>query len=256
VLHIELPALRERRADIPILIENFLQQTSAEHDLEPVLISPEALRILQDYAWPGNIRELRNLVESMVVFGQGRAVQPEDIPPEVRSGNSKTILPAPNPRALRKDGAGAGTRGDGSGPAPELEFIFRTLMQLRVDMEDIRRDFEEFRRAHPELLAETGSSYPVTAAERAIPGVRHTIPGGVEVASITAQAEEFDDVIDDGEDENVVVFRPGKTMSDLEREAIIAALGEVGGNRRKAAEMLGIGERTLYRKLKEYKILV
>jgi DNA-binding NtrC family response regulator len=129
-------------------------------------------------------------------------------------------------------------------------------MQLRVDMEDIRRDFEEFRRAHPELLAGTGSGYPVTTAERAISGVRHTIPGGVEVASITAQAEEFDDVIDDGEDENVVVFRPGKTMSDLEREAIIAALSEVGGNRRKAAEMLGIGERTLYRKLKEYKILV
>jgi DNA-binding NtrC family response regulator len=258
VLNIQLPALRERHADIPLLIEKFLQQAAEEHGLEPVLISPEALRILQEYAWPGNIRELRNLVESMVVFGQGRIVQPEDIPPEVRSSGTRTLLPAPIPRAAR----GGDGRRTGEGPAPELEFIFRTLMQLRVDMEDIRRDFDEFRRAHPELLTDGVSGpYSLTGPEHAgfpvVPGRRTAIPGGVEIASITAQAAEFDDAEDDDiEDEKIVVFRPGKTMSDLEREAIIAALGEVGGNRRKAAEMLGIGERTLYRKLKEYEIQV
>jgi DNA-binding NtrC family response regulator len=255
VLHIELPALRERRADIPLLIETFLRETAAEHDLEPVLVSPEALGLLQDYAWPGNIRELRNLVESMVVFGQGRIVQPEDLPPEVRTSGTRTLLPAPIPRAARGD-----DRSGGGGPAPELEFIFRTLMQLRVDMEDIRRDFDEFRRAHPELLADPDrAAYPVIPGARTgISAPRAGIPAGVEIARITAEPYEFLEEEDDAEAEegSVVVFRPGKTMSDLEREAIIAALGEVGGNRRKAAEMLGIGERTLYRKLKEYKIPV
>jgi len=59
---------------------------------------------------------------------------------------------------------------------------------------------------------------------------------------------------DEREEEGVVVYRPGMTMQDLEREAITAALRESGGNRRKAAEVLGIGERTLYRKIKEYAI--
>jgi DNA-binding NtrC family response regulator len=59
---------------------------------------------------------------------------------------------------------------------------------------------------------------------------------------------------DDEDGESVVVFRPGMTMRDLEREAIIAALKDVAGNRREAADLLGIGERTLYRKIKEYDI--
>jgi len=241
VLHIELPPLRERRADIPLLVEAFIRKTAEEHDLEPVLISPEARAILQEYSWPGNIRELNNLVESMVVFGQGRAIQPDDLPDEVRSGRGRTLLPAPIPRPVQRDSEQG--RREGGAHSPELEFIFRTLMQLRVDVEDIRRDFEEFRRAHPELL--TSSPPPA-------------IPGGVEVASIHADLEDYGDLDDEDAEstEGVVVFRPGKTMSDLEREAIIAALGEVGGNRRRAAEMLGIGERTLYRKLKEYQIAI
>src|SRR5690606_605324 len=220
---------------------------ASEHGLEPVSLSPEALEILMRYDWPGNVRELRNLVESMVVLAPGRVIRPEDIPPEVRSpGSGGNLLPVPVQRR---------SRGEGQGPAPELEFIFRTLLQLRMDVEDLRRDFDEYRRTHPEPAPALASwPYPVAPTGLVTAGA----PTGVEVASIpSTQAATLPAIVDaedEEDDEGVVVFRPGMTMSDLEREAILAALREVGGNRRKAAEMLGIGERTLYRKIKEYGI--
>ncbi|MGQ0815907.1 MAG: sigma 54-interacting transcriptional regulator, partial [Gemmatimonadota bacterium] len=81
VLHIDLPPLRERRADIPLLIESFVQAASREHDRPEVVIAPEAMAILVQYDWPGNVRELKNLVESMVVLVPGRVIGPQDIPP-------------------------------------------------------------------------------------------------------------------------------------------------------------------------------
>jgi len=244
VLRIELPPLRERREDIPLLIEAFIRETADEHDLEPVVLSPEALAILMEYPWPGNIRELRNLVESMMVLAPGSVIRPEDIPPEVRAGRdgAPVLLPVPTHRASRQGG---------EGPSPELEFIFRTLLQLRMDVEDLKQEFEAFRRTNPELHVPARYAPPVAY----VPPGLVAAPTGIEVASIGHPPHGPDDDEPDAEeDEGTVVFRPGMTMSDLEREAIIVALREVGGNRRKAAEMLGIGERTLYRKLKEYKI--
>ncbi|HEY0728684.1 MAG TPA: sigma-54 dependent transcriptional regulator, partial [Pyrinomonadaceae bacterium] len=81
VLHIDLPPLRERKADIPLLVESFIRQTSKEHDRPQVTISTEAMTLLMRYEWPGNVRELKNLIESMVVLAPGRVIQPQDIPP-------------------------------------------------------------------------------------------------------------------------------------------------------------------------------
>jgi DNA-binding NtrC family response regulator len=226
VLRIDLPPLRERRADIPRLIDRFIREFSALHDRPFVGIDAEALRILVEYEWPGNVRELRNLVESMVVLAPGRVIRPEDIPPEVRHGRASflPVLARPAPPAAA-EGTGAATTA-----GPELEFIFRTLYDLRLNLETLRRDVEEMRDRQREPLAlPPGAAYG------------QVIPFG--------QPEAEPEPV---EERGVVVYRPGKTMSDLEREAIVAALSEARGNRRRAAEMLDIGERTLYRKLKEY----
>ncbi|HEX7052107.1 MAG TPA: sigma-54 dependent transcriptional regulator [Longimicrobiales bacterium] len=244
VLRIELPPLRERRDDIPLLVEAFMRRTTREHDLPHVALAPEALALLMRYDWPGNIRELRNLVESMAVLSPGQVIRPDDIPPEVRNGTGRgALLPIPVPRPPRNDGEGT---------APQLEFIFRTLLQLRMDVEDLRREFDAFRQANPEFPGPVQLPYPYPL----VPAGRITAPAGVEVSRVVDEPAPPAEDDDDDEPEGIVVFRPGKKMSDLEREAIIAALREVGGNRRKAAKMLGIGERTLYRKLKEYDIAV
>jgi DNA-binding NtrC family response regulator len=241
VLHIELPPLRERRNDIPLLIDSFIREASAEHDRPRIVVSPEAMSILIGYDWPGNVRELKNLIESMVVLSPGRVVGPEDIPPEIRDARGRSrLLPVPITRP--------------SLPAPgqsgaELEFVFRTLVQLRVDVDDLRRQFEEYRRANPDVqpgytpfpLPATAPSFPPQPAYRA--DVSH-----IEDVEPESTPEDL------AAEHDVVVFRPGMTLAELEKNAITAALKEVAGNRRKAADMLGMGERTLYRKIKEYGI--
>jgi len=251
VLHIELPALRDRRDDIPVLVEAFVQDASARHDRTFNGISADAMQILGDYAWPGNVRELRNLVESMVVLAPGRTIEAQDIPAEVRGGRGRSLLPVPITR-LAAGGQGRDLR-------PELEFVFRTLVDLRVDMDDLRREFEAYRRDG--ALGVGGSSYASLSARE--------VPARFLAATAPATVGDVEDatfVESQGgapapapsppapPEQGVVVFHPGMTMEDLEREAIRAALDAVGGNRRKAAETLGIGERTLYRKLARYEM--
>src|SRR5690606_22513654 len=131
-----------------------------------------------------------------VVLSTGHVIRPEDIPIEVRTdtGRPRATLPVPI-RTLRRE--------PGDGPAPELEFVFRTLPQLRVDLEDLRRDFEEFRRAHPELPGPVALPYPYPF----VPPVG--APRAIEEADVRAA---MDGDEDGAADEGVVVFRPGMTM--------------------------------------------
>ncbi len=245
VLRIELPALRQRRPDIPRLVETFVRRFSREHDRPFLGIDPEAMRLLVEYDWPGNVRELRNLVESMVVLALGRVIRPEDIPSEVRRARTPTLLPA----LMRQPPSGGAT------PAPEMEFILRTLFDLKIDMEELRREFESRRHlqrgngGNPGAAADRAFPFPPAAESlRSLPPPRGTALPESDPAAIEHLAAE------PAPASGTVVFRPGMTMEELERSAIGVALRTVRGNRRKAAEMLGIGERTLYRKIKEYGI--
>ena len=98
ILHIELPSLRERRADIPLLVDTFIRECSRDHDRPRITVSPEAMAVLIGYDWPGNVRELRNLIESMVVLSPGQVIRAEDIPPEIRDARGRSrLLPSPDP---------------------------------------------------------------------------------------------------------------------------------------------------------------
>jgi DNA-binding NtrC family response regulator len=249
VLHIDLPPLRARREDIPVLVRRFITEFSRAHDREFRGLSPEAMEILLDYGWPGNVRELRNLVESMVVLAPGSLIRAEDIPTEIRSGRGTSLLPITPER-------GTAVVEATSAAAPQtqqLEFIFRTLVELKVDVEDLKHEFERYKRTHPDLLegvapAWTGTEIDVPGTPPRIVDTEPTVgfPPGEVIDATEASGEPVE--------EAAIAFRPGMTMAELEREAIVATLRDVGGNRRKAAEKLQIGERTLYRKLKEYDI--
>jgi transcriptional regulator with PAS, ATPase and Fis domain len=250
VLSIELPPLRERRADIPLLVESFVREASERHDRRFPGISPEAMQILESYQWPGNIRELRNLVESMVVLAPGRVIRPEDIPEEVRRGRGGTLLPVPISRE--------GSEGPGvTSLRPELEFIFRTLVELRVDMDELRRQFEAYRReagAHLDAATVIGRVETQEGVRRGIELGPGTAVPFAELHERDAEGVPAEELPRGGEPTGTVVFEPGMTMEEMERRAIQAALAEVHGNRRKAAELLGIGERTLYRKISKYEL--
>jgi DNA-binding NtrC family response regulator len=209
VLYIYLPPLRERKSDIPLLVRRFTPEFAKQHDRTFRGITPEALQILADADWPGNIRQLRNLIESMVVLAPEGEIRASDIPKDIREHG----------RALPMRLVGPGRDAVGG---QELEFIFRSLVELKLQVEELRRRLEEG--PHRVEVIEVGP--------------------GSQVSSIEPTPEP----------DAAVVYRPGMTMADVERAAIEAALRDTQGNRRKAAEVLGIGERTLYRKLKAYAI--
>jgi two-component system nitrogen regulation response regulator NtrX len=84
VIPIGVPALRERKTDIPLLVEHFIAEFCLENNKEPKKISPEAVQLLTSYSWPGNVRELKNIVERMVIMTRGSVIEPKDIPDPVR----------------------------------------------------------------------------------------------------------------------------------------------------------------------------
>ncbi len=254
VLNVHMPPLRERRRDIPVLIRRFISEFSRQHDREFRGLAPEALQILLDYDWPGNVRELRNLIESMVVLAPGSVIRPEDIPPEIRTGGV-SLVPSPG-HVAPPAGAGAGSI-PGS---PQLAFVFRTLVDLKVDIDDLKREFEAYRlgaRRLPPAPSRSGAGEDiedaieiditdaVDASDAA--GAAGASPAGDEVAQPAWDSPY-------PEDADMIAIRPGMTMEEIEREAIVAVLRQTGGNRRKAAQALGIGERTIYRKIRKYRI--
>ena len=245
VLRIHLPPLRDRREDIPILVRHFIQEYSKQHDRPFHGIGVEAMQILGEYPWPGNVRELRNLIESMVVLSPGHEIQPEDLPRQIRDGGSR-YLPVHIGPILRNEEGAAGR---------ELEFIVRSLIELKLQVEEMRRRLDDERVNYIDARRRNGwigDVQPASAGQDGIPsnaqgaGGNSALPGVRPPAAIEPR--------DQPPPPNVVTVLPGTKMSDIERAVIEATLKETKGNRRRAAEMLGIGERTLYRKIKEYRV--
>jgi DNA-binding NtrC family response regulator len=213
VLNIYLAPLRERREDIPLLVRRFIREFGRTHDRTFRGITPEAMQRLVNAPWPGNVRQLRNLIESMVVLAPGAEIRASDIPDDILEGPG-TLLPV---RVTRDQMVGAGG-------GHELEFILRSLVELKLQVEELRRRLDD--QPQRVQVIELGDSTTV----------HDMLPEG------------------DSDGDRPVVYRPGMTMAEVEKAAIEAALHEYRGNRRKAAEVLGIGERTLYRKIKAYRL--
>ncbi len=197
VLEISVPPLRDRPEDIPILIDRIARRYALDNGLSRRGFDDEAKNYLSRAAWPGNVRELRNFVESSLALTSKAAIGLNDIPDhllaDVYRRPNLPVLKEKNPEQI------------------ERELIYRTLVELKADLNDIKM-----------MLREQ--------------------PGRVGYADPPRTME-------------VVPLQPGgETLDELERQAIIDALRQSRGNRRKAARTLGIGERTLYRKLREYDI--
>jgi DNA-binding NtrC family response regulator len=235
VLSMYLPPLRDRPDDIPLLIRQFVKDYAAQHDRTFHGISAEAMQMLVSYSWPGNVRELRNLVESMVVLAPGREITADDIPREIREGGSSRFLPVH---------VGPVLRGSMQADGREMEFIVRSLVELKLNIEELRSRVNEMGASQQLVVGGDLRGQRVIASNSANGG--SNVESQPSVSAIEPPSS--------GPVPVTVTIAPGMTMAEIEKAAITAALAETKGNRRKAAELLGIGERTMYRKLRDYGI--
>ena len=153
VVHLKIPPLRERKGDIPLLVNHFIKKIGETHNKPEISISPEALKILEHYPWPGNVRELQNLIESLVIFSNENIIEPYHLPDEIVEKSS-----------------------------------YKTEIKQQ----------------------------PLT------------------------------------EPEDSVIIKLGNPLEEIEKRVILKTLRKFNGNKTHTAKALGIGLRTLHRKLKEY----
>src|SRR5947199_5241650 len=132
VLSVYLPPLRERRSDIPLLVRTFIAEFARTHARTFRGITPEATQILVEADWPGNVRQLKNLIESMVVLAPEGEIRASDIPRDIRERTRTMPVRIAEAQGVPREITGQ-----------ELEFIFRTLVEMKVQLEELRHRIEE-----------------------------------------------------------------------------------------------------------------
>lgn len=242
---IRIPALRDRKEDVPLLFRKFVIDFSERYKTNPVNLTDDARRMLMDYPWRGNVRELKNIAEQISVLVEANPISGADLAP---------FLPDTGGNRLPVLASGAqGSFITESHFANEREILYKFIFDLKKDVNEIKRLFIELA-ANPNGAA-AGSFQKVfqdhAATENAfVPfSFKEETPQAPQVVMPATTANTRADGFDQHED-----VEESLSIADMEKELIIKALKKHRSRRKDAALDLGISERTLYRKLKEYDI--
>ena len=227
---VQMPSLRERGEDIILLFRLFAMQMAEKYKMDKVVLTDEAKQLLMRYKWPGNVRQLKNITEQISVLSKERLITPEIlhqfIPDDKESTQLATIHPTGSDHSFEN----------------EREILYKILFELRGNVNDMRREMGQLKKQ----LEEVQDAKPVSATPLPTTQLAPIQPINP-IQSITpaeeAIAEEY--VEPEHEPENL-------NLSDLGKQMLQKALDRNNGNRKKAAQELGISDRTLYRRLKIY----
>ena len=228
---IHMPALRERGNDIDMLFRKFALEMSERYNMPPVRLDEKAKQMLLQYPWPGNVRQLKNVAESMSVTADEREITPEILERYIPAATAHTLP------VLSNTHAPAQIAGQEAHYDEDREFVFKAIGMLRHEIEKLKLEIEDLRQGNAVRTAS-----PQAAPQSFLP-YHQEVPH-----ELVPEAEEF--VEDEKPDETHDGQLP--TKDDLERELIRKALIRFNGHRKQAADQIGISERTLYRKIKEY----
>ena len=283
LFRIHIPPLRDRREDIPLFISTFVSELSAEHEKTITGIAPEALNYLQSANWQGNVRQLRNAVESAIIVAATDELQLRDFPidtepeqiaalPVQVSGTQLApthIIDTKAPdetELLNRAGTALQVVDTTSNPiTTENIAIYKTILGLILSAIRSLHPISAAGDDVPSLIPDEDTSWmQIDETDDAAAILRKTLEvlsaiaqvlegrtqGGILpiTASIESQ-ERGKSLLDDEE----VIGKVGMTMAEIERAAIQKTLAETGGNKTEAAKILDIGVRTLHRKLDVYK---
>ena len=255
---ITVPPLRERGDDIYLLFRKFTADFSEKHRVRPITLTPDAVRLLTRFRFPGNIRQLKNLAEQISVLELER---------EVDAPRLSTYLPATQTSQLPMLVPGGEASGN-FGSYSERDILYRLLFDMRRDMTDLKKvvlelasgngtrastDAQELLRQNSHLFTNLSEPTPYPSPDGLAESAGFLLPPNplrVEVGSPTS----YDDEDEDMQTEDITHETEEETLSldAIEKEMILKALKKHHNKRKYAAQDLGISERTLYRKLKQY----
>ena len=229
-----MPALRDRKTDINLLFRKFASDFATKYGMRKVTLTEDASIMLRKYRWPGNIRQLKNVAETVSALESGRMSGYDD-KCEIDTAVLSKYIPKEEPNLLPAVSAAHQETFENPG---EREAIIRMLLQLKQDVDYLKQVV-----AKAGLSSVPPSQVPVIAA----PEVTEVEDFGEWRPSIQEQEQE-------DPEEQVIMDEPENLSLEASNLDLIAkVLKKHGGNRKEAAEELGISERTLYRKLKMIK---
>lgn len=237
---INIPPLRQRGADVVLLFRKFALEMSEKYKMPPIRLTPEAQKMLVSYAWPGNVRQLKNIAENMSVTSEEREITPEVL---------SLYLPAEN--TSQGHVVALASKEETHSFEKEREFIYQMLFDLRREVAELKRMVGE---KHLPMVGRDADSPTSSSRGLAIYQPQPALGRPMEKTdnSLIQDAEEVTDndvAAKETDEEDVVV---DGSLEEMERKSIKSVLNKNNGNRRLAAKQLGISERTLYRKIKEY----
>jgi DNA-binding NtrC family response regulator len=203
VVKIDVPPLRERPKDIPILVYNFIEKLNKQSARKITGVSDEALELLIKYHWPGNVREMRNFLESMLALAPDRRIETGDVKKYIdKQVEANRQLPVVTGKSVE---------------TAEHELLLQAILTLRAEIMNLREAILGRKELKPEFRIQPEGAF---------------WSGPIKEGEI---ASDFN-------------------VEEMEKDLIQKALAYTKGNRKKAAQLLGMGERTLYRKLDKYKL--
>jgi transcriptional regulator with PAS, ATPase and Fis domain len=238
---IRVPSLRDRKEDIPLLFRKFAVDFAERYKTSPVQLDEDAKNLLINYSWPGNVRELKNIAEQISVLSEDKLIslaQLRRFIPENTGNRLPMVMPSANGHA----------QNDFSN---EREILYKLFFDMKKDVTELKKMFLEILK-NPSLAADSQNAFvhemkELNPQEHYASGIPSTQYSSQPVV-IHNNGSNSNDIHQHEEVEESL------SIMDKEKELIVKALKKHKGKRKDASSDLGISERTLYRKLKEYDI--
>lgn len=228
-----IPPLRERKEDILLLFRKFARDFSDKYGMPAITLSPDAITLLENYRWPGNVRELKHVADQISAIEKENTISAETLKRYLIDIHS-TSLPA----------IIGGTRANDF--SNEREILYKVLFDMKKEMDEMKILLNDIIDQNPNIRYSLNNN-----DNRIITDLSDTLKINTQVQPIHSETIQYQHASEPHDDE---IVEEVKSLADQEKDLIIKVLSKNNNKRKLTAEELGISERTLYRKIKEYGI--
>lgn len=227
---IQVPALRQRKEDIHLLFRKFANDFAERYKMPTVVLQPDAMQLLSDYRWPGNVRQLKNVTEQLSILERQKNINAEILMKYIPQDTGSRL-----PVLVKDENKG--------GDFSERELLYKVLFEMKKDIVDLKKLVVELISEGnvPRSIHENNSQIIDKLYQEFSPGISVSQPQAISIQQVSDSPHEE-------------LAEELLSLEEKEKEIIKRAIEKHRGKRKYAAKELGISERTLYRKIKEYDI--